>query len=503
MVLSPSYPIVGVLILRINTSTAAYSALELLLQWSSLIVSVLAFYLIGRRADFSGRSLLLVSLCFVGALVGNTIGFYCDSPSFAGGSSWEVGFGYVRSYGLPDPTTALSILTGAGRSFMIPVAGLALSNLERDSSIERGPEASDAQRTLTSFNRFAIAGFVVAALALPVEGSVYQALGYGSSSNGSAIVQTLDPWRSLISGYVGFLVYPALLISVFYFLGRNSHISWVGLPKFGLGVFVAGIAGLLMGIVANTVIQTPGELSMVLSETNLPRLIIGAVADGGIFLVIGLGSACLGGVRASDREGKAPPLGRGSFISIALSVLLVILVAISGVAAYSLYLNPRLSEPNSSCLYQPGAAFYLKVVSDQTQSPLPGQPVTGQLVSGCPVITTCTGPLICPPVPETIRTLGNWDFVTNATGVVPVPASMLAGSDLWFSLTYMGHAYQAKFQICGGGITLAQLSLPSGATSGEEVPINGEGVSAQIAPNGTQIIQGCNPVNFSGNATIS
>ena len=144
------------------------------------------------------------------------------------------------------------------------------------------------------------------------------------------------------------------------------------------------------------------------------------------------------------------------------------------------------------------------VVADQSQTPVANLPVTAQLMSACPIFTICNGQgHSCFMGTRVIRTLGSWNLVTNSTGYVSVPGSMLGGSDLWFSLSYLGHGYRAMYQICGGGITRAWLSLPSGALSSQEVPTGVSGVGTGSMSNGTQFSMGCNPISFSGNATIS
>jgi hypothetical protein len=200
------------------------------------------------------------------------------------------------------------------------------------------------------------------------------------------------------------------------------------------------------------------------------------------------------------------PRPRRNILPILVSVLLVAIVATAAVASYAYALNPALSVSGYSCIYQPGQAFYLKIVADQSQTPIAGQPVRAQLVSACPIFTVCTGGPGGPPCSmgtRVIRTLGSWDFVTNSTGYVSVPSASLGGSDLRFSLAYLGHDYQAGYQICGGGVAFARLSLPSGSMSSQEVPAGNSGVGTGSMSNGTQFSSGCNPVSFTGNATIS
>jgi hypothetical protein len=190
-----------------------------------------------------------------------------------------------------------------------------------------------------------------------------------------------------------------------------------------------------------------------------------------------------------------------------VAVAIIAVVVLAGFSLYYLSLGSSAQEQQYTCSFQPGGGFYLQVLSDTNASPLAGIGVSGELVSGCPVVSSCTGQGAgvpsCPPPRETVTSLGKWSFVTNATGYVYVPGSELAGNAFWFNLTYDGKSYLAKSQICNGGVTDMQLSLPSGATSGHEVPGNDGGVTAGQQPNGIQTVQGCNPVTFQGNATIS
>jgi hypothetical protein len=191
--------------------------------------------------------------------------------------------------------------------------------------------------------------------------------------------------------------------------------------------------------------------------------------------------------------------------------LVAVVVVVAGFGAYYLSLSSNARGLQSSgqhdCAYSPGNGFYLQVLSDAGGTPLSGLAVTGELVSGCPVVGTCAGSgggvPSCAPPPMTDSTLGKWSFVTNATGYVSVPSSELGGSAFWLNVMYSGKSYLAKSPVCGDGITLAQLSLPSGALSGHEVPSNSGGVVAGQGPNGVQTVSGCNPVTFQGDATIS
>jgi hypothetical protein len=203
---------------------------------------------------------------------------------------------------------------------------------------------------------------------------------------------------------------------------------------------------------------------------------------------------------------ETPPPTRSRVPIVAVAIIAVVVVAGSGL--YYISLGSGAQGQHYTCSFQPGSGFYLQVLSDTDASPLAGITVSGELVSGCPVEGSCTGQpgagvAPCPQPRETITSLGKWSFVTNATGYVYVPGSDLAGNAFWFNLTYGGKSYLAKSQICNGGVTDMQLSLPSGAISAHEVPGNPGGVTAGQEPNGVQTVQGCNPVTFQGSANIS
>jgi hypothetical protein len=503
---SPSYSLLGLELSRIIAlfltpgPTQAPPPYLVLLSLIAPLLAVIAFYLIGRQVDIAGQTRLLVSLLFAGALIGNLVGFYLYSNYYGSGSGWEVGFGYARSFGVPEPSSILEVLIATVGSAMIPVAGLSLAHFRRQPPLPRpgGVEIAEVGGKFP-YRTFLLAAFIIAALALPVAAVVYRFL---SQPPPDVLYQTTDPWSELVSGYIGILIYPALLIAIFYFLGRNAGSRRIDISRSMLVIFVAGAAGLLVGILAYEYVRSPSSFLGVLTLPAVLRLGLDSMVDAVPFLFVGFASASLGIVRAlGDQHGTTATRTRGSYVPIALAVLAVALVATSGVVGYS-YLGTNGQASRYSCIYQAGNAFFLQVVTDQGRNPVVGLDVRGQLVNACPVVMSCMGS--CPNfVPTVIRSVGTWDFATNSSGYVSVPNSMLRGSDLWFSLGYTGHTYQARFQICGGGTTLAHISLPSGAISSQEVPTNGYGVGAEVEENGTQVIQGCNPVGFSGNATIS
>ena len=472
-----------------------------LIQLASLIVSVWAFYVIGKRVDFRHRCQSFVAIVLVGTFIGNAAAYFVYAP--LAGQGWQTGFGSVETWGTGDLTSVLTIATASVASFMIPISGLALSSLRRDSRV--GFQTS-VPREGPSHRSFFVSAFLIAALAAPVSDEVYRVLGSITSRSGLIVIESFDPWQGLVSGYIGFLVYPVLLLTTFYFLGRDRTMSWSEAPRFGLRTFGAGAAGLLTGLILSVGIQNGwGVVGSFLVSDPLGNIIFLAV-NGVLILTVGFASASLGMFRGSSGGAASTPARRRSFIPILVSLFLVAVVATAAVASYAYVLDPALSVSGYSCVYQPGQAFYLKIESDQSQIPISGQPVTAQLVSACPIFTVCvvgTGGPPCSVGTRVIRTLGSWDFVTNSTGYVSIPSGSLGGSDLWLSLAYLGHDYQARYQICGGGVTFASLSLPSGALSGQEVPSGNAGEGTGSMTNGTQFSTGCNPASFTGNATIS
>jgi len=473
-----------------------------LVQLVSLCISVWVSYAIGKRLDFKDGYLILVAVVLVGTFIGNAADYVLYAP--LAGQGWQTGFGSVVTWGTGDLTSVLTIVTASVAGFMIPISGLALSSLRRDSL---AGFHTGGQRKESSYNSFFVSAFIITALAAPVSSEVYQALGSLTSRSGLIIIESFDPWQGLISGYIGFLVYPILLLTTFYLLGRGRTMSWREAPKFGLRTFAAGAGGLLTGLILSVGIQNGwGVIGSFLVSDPLGHILFLAV-NGALILATGFASASLGMLRGGGSGGEVPtPRRWRSLVPILVSVILVAIVATAAVAAYAYALDPALSVSGYSCTYQQGQAFYLKIAVDQSQAPVADQSVTAQLVSACPIFTVCTvgsGGAPCSTGTRVIRTLGSWGFVTNSTGYVSVPSASLSGSDLWLSLAYQGHNYQARYEICGGGVTLASLSLPSGALSSQEVPAGNSGVGTGTMNNGTQFSSGCNPASFTGNATIS
>lgn len=473
------------------------SYVPLLLQFATVLVAVGVFYLIGRRAEFR-RYRLLAALSFAGALAANALGYVMAATEFGGGSSWSSGFGFVQSFGLPEPSGILGVISAAVGSFLLPVAGFVMGQAERDRLVT--PEAniiSSTSQEDRSVRPFVLASLSLAAAALPLSNLVYRYL----TAPPPSVIYTGGPqvWASLASGYIGFLVYPVLLILTFFLLGKNSRLRKINLRRFGGPVVAASTVGLMLGLLLNLYpAYASGNPVYTLSE--MAELLLAAVVGGISVFFLGLASASLGILGRPAAESQPASWARRGYRPIFLAVLTVALVSLATVAAVS-YAS---GTPSYSCTYQPGNALYLRIVSDQGGTPLAGLNVSGELVSLCPVVFSCTGP--CNPIfqTSTITKLGQWSFVTNASGYVTVSSSKLGGSAFWFTLTSAGQTYLARYQICGGGVTVGELSLPSGAISGREIPANNQSiVSSGIGQNGTQFINGCGASTFSGTATGS
>jgi hypothetical protein len=139
--------------------------------------------------------------------------------------------------------------------------------------------------------------------------------------------------------------------------------------------------------------------------------------------------------------------------------------------------------------------LYLHIISNSSSQSAAPLGVKGWLYELCPILSSGSAP----SNPKS-TVLGNWNFVTNATGYVTVPSSDLAGWSFTFNVPYEGQIYQFSAIICGGGTTTVELSLPSGSVNGTT---SGLGTTVSGASNGTQMIKACGVGGFSANATIS
>jgi hypothetical protein len=491
---SRSYPVFNVIILILGNfgpGVPSPTYLFLLPAFAGVLVAIGVFYLLGRAVDFARQWRLFVALSFAGALAANLVWYLAVTAN--GAAYTESGFGFVQSAGLPEPSGILDVLTGATGTFIFPVAGLAIAYFRRTGAEGNG---AGAAATRISLRPFVVAGFVIAAAALPLSSAVNQFLTHPEPS----VTIMGGGLYNLVPAYVEFLVYPVLLIATFYLLGRKSTQSEIDLRRFGAAVFAAGASGILVGLLLN-LYQTYASGYPVFTISNLADILLAAAIDGVLFLLVGIASVTPGIIRGPfSQTGNGASWAKRGYAPVLLAVLVVAVVATAAIATSYATLGP----PAYSCSYQPGNVLYLRVVTDHGQNAVSGLGVKGQLLSSCPIAFSCSGSGPCGFLAEqeVVTTLGEWNFTTNSTGYVTVPSSMLGGSDFRITLSYLGHSYMTQYQICGGGTTMGQLSLPSGVTHGQEYPSK-VGSSVTFGENGTQVIQGCNPVQFSGNATVS
>jgi len=175
---------------------------------------------------------------------------------------------------------------------------------------------------------------------------------------------------------------------------------------------------------------------------------------------------------------------------VVIAAALIIVVASASLYAYSAYASPGVK-----CEFVPGNDLYLHIVSSNSSQSAAGLGVKGWLYELCPISSSGSAP----SNPKS-TVLGNWNFMTNATGYVTVPSSDLAGWSFTFNVPYEGQIYQFNAQVCGGGTTTVELFLPSGSVNGTT---SGLGESVSVASNGTQMVRACGIGGFFENATIS
>ena len=188
---------------------------------------------------------------------------------------------------------------------------------------------------------------------------------------------------------------------------------------------------------------------------------------------------------------SAPPK---PFRNVSLIVAIAIIVISAGVISYY-YLAYSPAQQTSSCAYSPGDGLYIQITNSTNGTVLRDLSMKGELISGCaPSSATIQIP--------TIEVLGTWTFQTNATGFVSVPTSDLSGNAFWFYVTSGTTTYEVKSPICGEGVTIVQLGIPSGIISGREIPTTG-GITVSQGANGVETTMGCGGLTFQGNATTS
>ena len=261
-----------------STLDAALVALELFV-----------FYELGKRLDFKSQYWKLSAISLAGSLIGNLPGFF-ESVSYQSGSGWQMGFGYVASFGLAEPSSILDLLTAAVGVFMIPVAGLALSHV-----FERRDVAGSPGRRASSIfsSEISIVSFAIVVLALPVADIANILI---SRAYPHPFVPGIapSPWVDLAGGLVGFIVYPGLFLTAFYFLGKRLVSGSIPVKEFLESVFVSSVAGLLIGSFLNVLVANPSSLGRFLAAGDLAKLAVFVAAAGVSVSALALGAASLG-----------------------------------------------------------------------------------------------------------------------------------------------------------------------------------------------------------------
>jgi hypothetical protein len=104
-------------------------------------------------------------------------------------------------------------------------------------------------------------------------------------------------WNLLISGYLSLLVYPILLLIVFFMLGRRLNGTEDGLFGFATSVFIAGTAGFLVGVIVSGFLAAPSTLPEYFLHSNLARFVVDSVIAGVFVLIISFAAASIGFIR--------------------------------------------------------------------------------------------------------------------------------------------------------------------------------------------------------------
>ena len=261
-----------------------------------MVSAVIVFYEIGKRMDFASNYRLLALLAFAGALLGNLPGFYLYTTTFFG-YMWGGGFGYVRSFGFPEPSSIVNLLTSAVAAFMIPLAGLALAYFRFQRVPATGTHASsgtqDERRPLLPF--FAVC-FVVVLLAVPVGDLVYRAV-----APQLTLPIPAPGIGDLVSGYAAFLIYPMLFLVGFFLMGRKLDPAERGPARFAVTVFIAAAAGLFSSQFLSSYISAPSAAQRIFTPSNFPNFVTGLFVASCFVVVLGFAAASLGWISSLGR----------------------------------------------------------------------------------------------------------------------------------------------------------------------------------------------------------
>jgi hypothetical protein len=291
-IISVSFPVNGLPELATESHALSFGGEALI--WGQLAVAVAMVFIfceIGKRLDFASHYRLLAGLAFVGALIGNLPGFYLYTANWPGAYVWQSGFGYVQSFGLPEPSSVIELLTSAVSAFMIPLAGMATAYFRFQHAT-----VSDSQTdsTADSKTRFPLPVFsialVISLIVYPVTEIVYRAL----PLQPHAPFQTPNLMTEMIPGYVGFLVYPVLFLGGFYLIGRKLDPSEDGITRFGAALFLGAIIGLFLGTFLGDYIANPSTISGFLARINLSDTFVFLVSNGILVAILGFAATSLG-----------------------------------------------------------------------------------------------------------------------------------------------------------------------------------------------------------------
>ena len=289
-VVSNSFPLGAVVAYLEGTNSFDLGPYFVLWQLAVTVLMLLVFYKVGERVNFGRHYRRFAVLAFTGALIGNLPGFFAYQSFFAGGEGWSGGFGYVSSFGIPEPSALVDLITAASASFMIPLAGLALACFRFQLLSRAEADAGAGSKRFSGPLWSLVASFTIVVAALPVADLV------------SRLVPRFPPFHpdvaflQLVPDYAGFLVYPILLLVVFYLMGRNLDLEGWGASRFrrfALCVFVGAAAGLFVGEVFGVLIAG-ASISLLFQTYNLELLAVDLISDGVIVVILAFAAASLG-----------------------------------------------------------------------------------------------------------------------------------------------------------------------------------------------------------------
>jgi hypothetical protein len=250
---------------------------------------VFVFYQVGKRIDFSGSYGLLAALAFMGALIGNLPGFYVYASESLG-VGWGSGFGYVTSFGIPEPSSIINLFTAAVGTFMIPIAGLALAHFRFQFDSVLDETSAGAARA----GRISLLTFIVSFLIVSTDYPL--AILARNLLQGAAPIEfpVRDFSKELIPGYVGFLIFPALFLLAFFLVGTRLDLGLWGPSKFegfALSLFLGGVTGILIN-----------SVYAVINSSFLGQSFVSLVLSGVYVLVLGFGAVSLGFIRKRNQR---------------------------------------------------------------------------------------------------------------------------------------------------------------------------------------------------------